>query len=594
MTHHELFLRAHLAASPRHPQKAINHLRSLEISGSPLPQSSYLIVLDHLLSPSPTHATNSHTHAMAWDLFTHLRLVAHPNPSAQMYATMIKACANPTNPQPERARDLWTEMTQEQSHISPGREEYEAIITAMGSTKAGYLEAVNYLREMLAKHREVATVPFAQGAEQVDRAAAMASRFIPTRSTFLALLEGTKRAGDVHRARWVLAEVLRLAKARGPSGVTEAPEEELLAAVFMTYAAWKPAITRGAVKLQQSVDTPVDQAEEKNLAAEEDVIESELSLETTKTASAIEDSNDLPQADTLDVALPSTSNARGGPQTKGDAIREVNSLFGRIIEDQQVKGRDAASLVDHPFQNVRITPRLVNSFLSVHLAHSALGDARRAWDSAWQVVKTVSNARSNGWSYLLALERCAMAKPLVRSEALNWAQQLWEQYGSLVKDTNNTISESTAVDPARAKWLAGLGPRQTEKAWAAMIRTSALCEDLDGALRLLDEFRVTYPAADILRKYRPNPPSSFTVRMTTPSTVAEPDIPPLLLFKDIDVVHQRLVREGDLRNVGKIKWTCMAYEKALEKRRSWRLHGAGERRVKAQLADDVASRQILS
>jgi hypothetical protein len=565
----------------------------LEISGAPLPQSSYLIVLDHLLSPSLSHSTNSHTHAMAWDLFTHLRLVAHPNPSAQMYGTMIRACANPTNPQPERARDLWVEMTQDQSHISPGREEYEAIIKAMGSTKAGYLEAVNYLREMLAKHREVATRPFARGLDQADRAAAMASRYIPTRSTFLALLEGTKRAGNVHRARWVLAEVLRLAKARGTSGIDEAPEEELLAAVFMTYAAWQPAITRGAVKLQQSTDTPVELSEEKALAAEEELIESELHLEATGTAAAQTELQESSRADSLDIALPSTASPQAGPQTRGDAIREVNLLFGRIIEDQQVQG-GSESLVDHPFQSVKITPRLVNSFLSVHLAHSLLNDARRSWDSAWQVAGQASNARPNGWSFLLALERCAMAKPQIRTEAINWAEQLWEQYGSFVKGTTESIAESTAVDPARAKWLAGVGPRQTEKIWAAMIRTSALCGDLDGALGLLEEFRVTYPAADILRDYQPSPPSSFTVRMTTPSTVAEPDIPPLLLFKDVDIVHQRLVREGDLRNVGKVKWICMAYEKALEKRRSWRLHGAGERRVKTQSAGSVASRQILS
>lgn len=520
-----------------------------------------------------------------------------------MYATMINACANPSNPQPERARDLWIEMTQEGDHASPGRQEYEALIKALGCTKAGYLEAVNYLREMLAKHREVSTVPFAEGPGEVDRATALASKYIPTRSTFVALLEGTKRVGDVNRARWILAEVLRLAKARGEAGMDEAPEEELMAGVFMTYAAWQPAITRGAVKLQ-AVNPETLKQDEAISQEEERVVEAELPLQAADTT--VEGSQDeVPQqsegSESLGVSLPSLSSPHGGPQTRTDAIREANSLFHRIIEDQSraAGAEDDSSLAARPFQNVKVTPRLANAFISIHFAHANLSDSRQAWDSTWGVVESRTRARPNGWSYLLALGRCATAKGVARPEALAWATDLWQHYIDFSKRASasiETAAREAGQDPTRARWLAGLGPRQVEKTWSAMIRAAALCDNIPMALQLLDEFRTTYPASDILKGYEPTFPTSFTVRMTNPSETAEPDVPPHLLFHDIDIVHQRLVRQGDLSKIGKVKWTCIAYEKALERRRAWRLRNAGEWRVRASAAREgaVASRHVLS
>jgi hypothetical protein len=49
-----------------------------------------------------------------------------------------------------------------------------------------------------------------------------------------------------------------------------------------------------------------------------------------------------------------------------------------------------------------------------------------------------------------------------------------------------------------------------------------------------------------------------------------------MLFEDVRVLHQRLVRDEDGRGVGMVKWVTTGYEKALEKRRKWRLKGAGK------------------
>ncbi|KAG1810342.1 uncharacterized protein HD556DRAFT_1319543 [Suillus plorans] len=49
--------------------------------------------------------------SQAWDLFAHMRYVAHPTPDAHLYALVIRTCASTfLSPEPKRALDLWTEM----------------------------------------------------------------------------------------------------------------------------------------------------------------------------------------------------------------------------------------------------------------------------------------------------------------------------------------------------------------------------------------------------------------------------------------------------------------------------------------------------
>jgi hypothetical protein len=57
------------------------------------------------------------------------------------------------------------------------------------------------------------------------------------------------------------------------------------------------------------------------------------------------------------------------------------------------------------------------------------------------------------------------------------------------------------------------------------------------------------------------------VRLTTALDVQDDDVPPLVTFADIEVLHHRLVAAGDLRGVAYVKWACKAYEGALRKRR---------------------------
>ena len=57
------------------------------------------------------------------------------------------------------------------------------------------------------------------------------------------------------------------------------------------------------------------------------------------------------------------------------------------------------------------------------------------------------------------------------------------------------------------------------------------------------------------------------VRLTTALDVQDDDVPPLLTFADLEVLHHRLVAAGDLRGLAHVKGVCKAYEGALRIRR---------------------------
>ena len=190
-----LHVQAHLKASSLDtlPDSALELLHRYEDQNTPAPMKTYTSVITSLFSRQTSLAR-----AQAWDIFSHMRYVAHPIPDVVLYTVMIRACASPVNPrypsEPEKALDLWTEMTQDQK-ISPTVGSYNAIILACAKsgTKSFVNEGLRLARQMLDSHRD------ARGF----------SAFRPDMKTFCALLEGTKRIGDLGRARWILVELVR-------------------------------------------------------------------------------------------------------------------------------------------------------------------------------------------------------------------------------------------------------------------------------------------------------------------------------------------------------------------------------------------------
>ncbi|WOO76563.1 uncharacterized protein LOC62_01G000190 [Vanrija pseudolonga] len=554
--HRDMLVSSYLNGPNGSSEAAISLLTASENISKPFPQSSYGVVLKHLTVSSPTTQVNSHSRALAWDLFAHMRFAAHPQPTRELYTIMINVCSDAREPQPERARDLWIEMTTEGDQIQPKREEFDAIIRALGSTKENYLEAYDLLGQMLGKHEEATLVPFEDS--EIQR---VISPWTPTIETFAALLEGTKRAGDLDRARWILNEVVDLSRAAAfaHTNSIKGPDAEMMAGVFQTYAAWNPPVTRKSVTRTNG--------EREEAAAEE--------------AEADEDPTNIAEAEA------EAESSTVGPQTSAEALAEAVVLFQQILKDTAAAREGPVSIIQHPFANVRLSRRLVNSYMSVQLKHAkSLADARTTFNETWAELAgsdTIPTStatftlRPNGWSYINVLDRCARGRLPTddRAVAQEWGQEMFEAYRAWQPIALAALGNGPDRASARRRWLAGLAERQVEAAWSAGIRLAAIGEDNERGLALVKEFWGIYPPTAIRETYSPVLKPDLGVRMVDIAAVAEPEIPPHLLFDDVKVLHQHFVRDENWTAVKYLTFVATSYGKALETRRKWRIKGAG-------------------
>jgi hypothetical protein len=327
--------------------------------------------------------------------------------------------------------------------------------------KKFYFEAFRLFREML-QHHEAAV----DAATALDPDAATTTRtgYEPTLRILNALLEGTKRNGDLARARWILAEVIKISRV----GAFK-PDENTVVGAFHTYAAFKPLLARQDVRKANAVEAvqpaqPVQSVQGDDKVGAQTSRQAQAELEDgLPEARADEASTTTPigvTTDTglLDIASPSFAPPTG-PQTSPEVIREVDRLFEVIVhESLSLEDDDAAAA----FGGLRITPRLINSYLSVHLAHARLEEALVTWDDVWS---RFDDADKNGWSYVLVLERMAYARSKwERRVASKWLPRIWKAYRAL----------SDVVDPGfeagEELYHVGFGPREVERAWIACIR----------------------------------------------------------------------------------------------------------------------------
>lgn len=410
------------------PASALAVLHSYEDQSSPAPMKTYTSVITKLFS-IPSSMARAH----AWDLFTHMRYAAHPTPDAVLYTLMVRACASPISSrssEPERALDLWTEMTVEQK-IEPTVGTYSAVILACAraGSKTYVNEAFRLAKSMLDSHRD------AYGH----------SAFRPDRRTFCALLEGAKRIGDLARARWILAEMVRGSRRKDEDDAVDAEiNEEVMMHMFHAYSAYDPPFKREIALLVDESPTQVFDGEaEGNLSGRKS---SSRSIQDPSTTEKFSSFGHIP------------------PQSRSEVISEATSLFLRILEDKGLD-RTGKPLPPHAlfsgprkFQHVELTTRLLNSYISVYYRHSSLEVAQELF---WTLFDDLAVKRSPR-SYLEALERCTLAKRGPdRSLALRFAERLMGEWQALE-------DSSTAPDSRP------LHSRIIERAHIAFIRILSL------------------------------------------------------------------------------------------------------------------------
>ena len=57
------------------------------------------------------------------------------------------------------------------------------------------------------------------------------------------------------------------------------------------------------------------------------------------------------------------------------------------------------------------------------------------------------------------------------------------------------------------------------------------------------------------------------VRMTGVTEVPDDNVPPLMTFRDVEILHHRLIDEARVKDIKYVTWLCKAYEYGLRKRR---------------------------
>ncbi|KZT37148.1 hypothetical protein SISSUDRAFT_1048902 [Sistotremastrum suecicum HHB10207 ss-3] len=519
-------------------EAARRHLHALELRGIPAPESSYHRAISALLNPTASNTDLSkpislaRSVAAAWDLFAHMRYVAHPEINTEFYALMITACAGKIKggsaPEPERALDLFTEATVDRK-LQPTADLYNAVILACARSKKYAFEAFRLAKQMLDGNR--------------DASGENAHWLRPTKNTFLALLEATKRLGDLSRARWILAELIREDARRWsevqsqirdgelPAEASWSPmlDEKVMNHVFHTYAAYRPPFQRADAPL-------VEQARN-----EPEVQESQVSH--------------------TDVSAPPSEERRVAPQSRSEVCQEADMLLQRITEDTS-HSPDVSPEVYPKFSNVHLDATLLTSYLAVHLSHSSLSHCRQVFEHTWQTY----SAQPVAYSFVCALERCANTKAKRdRTKALGWARELWIQWRE--RESRHTFAPTSNLEA-----------RHIERAWAAMIRIFALNDLTSEAMELVETFTRMYPPKDVAEPFAPKEPIDSNrvlleglrplVRFSSITEIGDDTVPPMLTFRDVEVLHHRFVIEEDEKALGRLTYHCRSYQGAIRARKA--------------------------
>ena len=359
-----------------------------------------------------TSVPSSLAKAQAWDLFSHMRYVAHPTPDAVIYNMMILACARAPpsggtgDSEPQRALDLFTEMTVD-NNIPPTRDTYTAVIFACarsGETKF-VNEAFRLAKEMLDGHRDALGRP----------------AFTPNNALFGALLQGAKRIRDLPRARWILAEivqvVIRQHHARVEDGMEIPGRDEVVLTendmvhVFHAYASYQipfhRSVTRIAEGRGKTIETPPEPISSDPPHAE---VDGKVKVGEVVAADTDPKFNSIP------------------PQSREEVLAEVKNLFEGILHDTQPSkvpppqnpGNESPVL----FKDVRVSTELVNAYLSVHYNHGKVSGAQSLFRTLFEEV----GVKRNLLSYVDALEACSRWSCIKarRDQVLKFTEEVWE------------------------------------------------------------------------------------------------------------------------------------------------------------------------
>lgn len=384
--------------------------------------------------------------------------------------------------------------------MEPSGRSYGGVIMSLArSGEREYVgEAFRLAREMLGG---------GVGGSGVNRDAYGRGKFRPDQLVFLALLEGAKRMGDLPRVRWILAEMVRTVEEGSPNG----PEggkgevvinEEVMMYVFNAYAAYKPPFKRSLAPLVKDVGTSPAPASPASSSAPITTSPSP-STSTTPTTSSSSPTSPTPSYSSTSTShqqheraqtsvkpsshSPNTNFSHVPPQSRSEVLREAKAIFTQIVDAQSLHNahpEPTPKSFPSIFRNVRLTTPLLNSYLSIHYAHSSLEASHKLFLDMFN--RYGPTLKPDERSLVEALERCAMPikvekdhnrldghggveakseKEQEREVALRFAEDVWREW-EVVEERNVQRQGENSKER--------VGARMVERANSAMIRILAL------------------------------------------------------------------------------------------------------------------------
>ncbi|MCO5565524.1 hypothetical protein L7F22_019198 [Adiantum nelumboides] len=551
----------------------VKHLQDVQ----PASMQTYTLLIEHYLQK----VSQPQIQSKAWSLFKDMRTYAHAIPDAHLYAQMIRACAlgvpqpgdalwkpqpallaesnttakkrnipkpgQPLRPDTERALDLFREMTM-RYNVRPTPEVYSSVILACTRRKDMYEKGIELFQSMLEIERQrIASVE-----SNEDTKLDLSLSYAPDRATYNAVLQGCCQVGDLLRARWILAEMLRSSYAlwtslQSRSNVadwewaeveTRRPDEYTLALVLFTYATYKPT---KRTKITNINGEQNDQAGD----------------EPSNKSTDVEPSSDVDRNNSFSEQLPTSS---------AGVINEVNGLLERVSVDASIEGGLLSAVIPNA--------RMLNAYLSVlseqcketdrlpMLERAIFGNPTKSENDdmdtfldgtsifeRWQVP-------INGFTCEIALDACVKSKN--RENADMFANRIWNEW-QIINQTTARGSGTEAQTIMEDKRMQGIDPIRISRCWASMIRNAAKSNKIEEAMSLLRSFVEKYPPA-----FSSSSPL-FKVRHKKILTASQY---PVLTFKQIELLHHRLVlstndpkqRQTDLAF---INWAIKSYESGL-------------------------------
>ncbi|KAG8788721.1 hypothetical protein FRC19_003919 [Serendipita sp. 401] len=519
--------RCHLYSS------AIQLLHSREAQGHIPSMKAYRALIVALLHSSGSG--NAPRSANAWNLFYHMRYVAHPIPSVQLYTDMILACAEKREPDTLRGFDLWAEMTVDK-RLPPSVESYNAVIMLAARGKDSAPEAIRLAKQMLEVGRDANGKPALR----------------PNRETYLALLEAYKRLGDVRGARWALTRLATV----GENGRSEI-DTWALRHVFQTYGVYRPPFRKELANIKPKANP-------------------------SKETQHMDDENDLHLAT---LYLPrGGNNDRILPQTSQSVIAEVDALFDRVVQAKQSQAKQSESgTVEGLFARVENLYAVAESYISAYFRHSSLP-------------QTISKARAIhtlldvDWSpnmIRMCLQHCAFnSKGTPTAQAIQFSDELWAIWIKHVTEVEHLpgrwISTEPGTPASRASLpVATLKPVVISKIWAAYIHLKTRAGELDSAMALVRLFHQKFPPEAARKHLCPDIPTNSLVSLSGErtlikvierATIDDDTVPPILVFSDMSSLHQALVQVQRAKDIDYLTFLLHAYAGYVRDRRGMNLH----------------------